>query len=509
MNIAAKLEENVLTLSIGIVPEDYAATYKERMRTERKQMKLKGFRPGQVPISVAEKMFGDRVRLDSVMRVFDSAISEYMQENNYSTFTQVLLDSEPNQEYQSEGNFSYVVSCGVIPAFTLDENLEMTVTNVKIDDEFLQKEVERRLNDYGDVQECDEVIPGEIVLVKIEELAEGGILAEEGYVRENHMIFLEHVAEDKRDLLVGKKAGDELVVEDMKAFLSNERALATILSDNEELYSKSFRLTVQQPKQTVAATEDAAFYAKFMQPAEGEEALPTDVSELRERLRSQLEEEQGFYTRSISNAVLAQRLVEDWDFNVNHEFLKRAFEDTELETEEQFEELTMSIRRFALDVVLRPEDPKELETFVEEKDQSRVLMDFTRQTMIARGMGAVANNAHFLQMLAQRILGEEEGVREFNQVFTHFAIMRRAVSMIKTVEVELNASDSDENTQLVYFADRAEEAKKSGAKKAASAEGEEKPKRATRKKKTEGAEDEDEKKPAAKKRTSAKKKDEE
>jgi trigger factor len=82
MNITLEKSSNVnAKLIVALVEEDYKSQVEKTLKDYRKRANIKGFRPGTVPMTVVQKMFGKSVLLDEINNLLGSSVQEYIKES--------------------------------------------------------------------------------------------------------------------------------------------------------------------------------------------------------------------------------------------------------------------------------------------------------------------------------------------------------------------------------------------------------------------------------------------
>ena len=56
-------------LKLELVPQDYEGKVAEELKNYRKKVTMHGFRPGQVPMGIVKKMYGQAVLMDQINKI--------------------------------------------------------------------------------------------------------------------------------------------------------------------------------------------------------------------------------------------------------------------------------------------------------------------------------------------------------------------------------------------------------------------------------------------------------
>lgn len=141
------------TLKVNLNESDYRPKVAEKVKEYSKKVQLKGFRPGKVPTSLVEKMYGKSILVDEINQILSDSITKYIRENKLPIIGEPLPDSEKteniNWETQKEFEFNY--NLGLVPEFNLDlsPNVKLTKNNIKIEDKVVNETLENLKNQFG------------------------------------------------------------------------------------------------------------------------------------------------------------------------------------------------------------------------------------------------------------------------------------------------------------------------------------------------------------------------
>jgi len=79
-----------VTLTLNLSKEDYAPTFNSKLKEYRKNANLKGFRKGQVPVSVVRKMFGKNALVDIINNMIGKEMADYLEKADFDILGQPL-----------------------------------------------------------------------------------------------------------------------------------------------------------------------------------------------------------------------------------------------------------------------------------------------------------------------------------------------------------------------------------------------------------------------------------
>jgi len=69
-----KLENSAVKLSLTVGKEYLASEYKDLLKKYGKDIQIKGFRKGKVPLAVLERKFGEGIRQETAAHLMDKAL---------------------------------------------------------------------------------------------------------------------------------------------------------------------------------------------------------------------------------------------------------------------------------------------------------------------------------------------------------------------------------------------------------------------------------------------------
>jgi trigger factor len=125
-------------MTVQVPAEDIDAQVSGRLNELRREVRLKGFRPGKVPINVIRQRYGKQVREEVLNQVMQSSLQEAISEQDMRVAGVTRLEPSPGTD---EGGFEFTAHLEVfpeIPELKIDdmeiERPEVEVTDADVDD---------------------------------------------------------------------------------------------------------------------------------------------------------------------------------------------------------------------------------------------------------------------------------------------------------------------------------------------------------------------------------------
>lgn len=199
-----------VTLSREEVDREYQTTLREYAR----KVKVKGFRPGKVPLSIVERFYGKSIQEETRDRLVQRSFEDLLKEKGISPVGIPLL--ERGDLRKGEG-YSYMVELEVKPQFELPnyKGIEVKKEKPVVTEEMVEarlREIQRQYGRLEDIGEERGVRPDDKVVVKVNVLELGGEKKQE----EERIVTIDLADQDVetvwREELIGKAVGDKGVI---------------------------------------------------------------------------------------------------------------------------------------------------------------------------------------------------------------------------------------------------------------------------------------------------------
>jgi trigger factor len=146
MNVSETKAEGLLReYQIVITAAEIDAEVSKKLEEIATTVKMPGFRPGKVPMSVVKSRFSDQVRGDAIKAALDEGARQAIEGNDLRLASQPQVDIK---SYEDGKDLEASLACEVMPAITIPDLGKVSVDRPKIDSD--PKEVEETLARIAD-----------------------------------------------------------------------------------------------------------------------------------------------------------------------------------------------------------------------------------------------------------------------------------------------------------------------------------------------------------------------
>jgi hypothetical protein len=119
-----RINQTVAAYRITVEPSDYEATYRQQIKELRKSLHMPGFRIGQVPSSIIEKKYGEKVLYDIVIDFCVKWLYEYIEDFKIKSLRKPEIVSITGLDFDENSHKNIEVVFHQVIAPDLEINLE-------------------------------------------------------------------------------------------------------------------------------------------------------------------------------------------------------------------------------------------------------------------------------------------------------------------------------------------------------------------------------------------------
>ncbi|MCX6199125.1 MAG: trigger factor [Bacteroidetes bacterium] len=312
--------------------EDYEPKVKQQLKTLSKQVQLKGFRPGMVPMDMVKKMYGNGVLVEELNKVLNEEVYKYINENKIEIIASPIPSSDQKLDIDinSLRDVDFAYDLGHAPDFTLDfiEQIPSLIKyKISVDDKMLEDEMLRIRNRFATYEYPESIGEKDVLTFTVEEIDADGTKREGGQNTVTTLMVDLMKDDAKAKVLPLKKQGSfdynvfELMDRDREGVAKNVLNMND-LSKLDEV-GNLFRLTLNNITRSKPAEINEEFFVKVY----GENGVKTE-EDMRNLIKTDLEAYfDGNTDRLLVNDIY-KGLMDKLDFPLPDDFLKRWIEIT-------------------------------------------------------------------------------------------------------------------------------------------------------------------------------------
>ena len=421
-----------VTLTLNLSKEDYAPTFNSKLKEYGKNANLKGFRKGQVPVSVVRKMFGKNALVDIINEIIGKEIAEYLEKADFDILGQPLpvdhkklsLNTKELQDY------SFKFDLGLVPEFEvkgLDSNAfnwhDTSIPDSMIEDDL--KDALKRLGKQGPTEE--EIQEGDVIKLSAVELS--GPLPKDGGLTPEFSVSFDELVEDLVETVVTKKTGDTFRFDITKLAKDKDKAFIEkyFLGINEDAaepveYGNDFEGTITEVTRLTPATLNQEFFDGYFGPGN-----VTTEEEAKEKLKTNIKRYYDNQADGILFGVIVEQLKAENQLNLPEAFLERWIEHSRnLPEGKTAKEAVAEMRESLQWSIIRDKLAKKFDIKVEEAEIKQAIRSQILSYFGGQDYGGMVDN-----MVEKMSQDEQQVNNAYNQVLAEklFRELKEAVTI--------------------------------------------------------------------------------
>lgn len=403
MNIVKnQIDELNIQLTVTVAHDDYAEAEKKELQRCKRTAEFKGFRKGMVPMSLIQKVYGERVLGEVVNKVLSDAINNFVKENNIKMVGEALpSEDQPEIEWKSGNDFTFKFDIATTSEvnFELSKDDKVKVYEIKVSAEAKKEMKDNLLRQFGSLTDAEQAGEEDFVIVDF---------AQEGKTVEGSYVGVKNVEGEAKSKFLGAKVGDQFDVNVNEAFTNESDRAYMLKVKKEELASLApeFHVTVKEVKTFAPAEENQETYDKIF----GENQVH-NAEEFDKAVTARLEENYKQESDYKLSKDLREYLVKKADIKLPEEFLKRwlfNINDGKFSKEEIEKEAPAFFEDFRWQMV-RGYIMQKFNLKIEEKDVHEAAQAYVAYQYASYGMGNVPEA--ILKDSVARVLQDENTSR--------------------------------------------------------------------------------------------------
>ena len=313
-------------LSVTVEAQDLATRLTAKLDEMKTQVRLKGFRPGKVPVAHLRNTYGKQVMTEIIQEVIGESSQKALQDKDLRPAMQPAIDFDGGLDGVVDGkdDLVYNMKFEIIPEITLTDFSKLTLERpvAEVADEEIQESIERLATQQKSFEtKEDKAEDGDLVVIDflgtVDDVPFEGGKAEGASLEIGSGQFIPGFEEQ----LIGASAGEDVTVN------------VTFPADygSEDLAGKDavFAVKVNEVKGAAEAVIDDEFAQKF-----GME----DLSKLKEAVRDQIGSDYNNFSRARMKRAMLDALDGLHSFELPPTLVEQEFDQIWHQFEHELEE---------------------------------------------------------------------------------------------------------------------------------------------------------------------------
>ena len=430
MNITFENPDKVNGLmTITVEENDYKENVEKALKDYRKKANVPGFRPGQVPMGMIKRMYGNAVKMDAINRVVGQEMYKYVQENKIQMLGEPL-PHEGNEavDIETDAPYTFQFDLAVAPEINvkLSGHDKVDYLTIEVDDKLIDQQVQMYASRGGSYQKADDYQENDLLKGDLRELdVENGIELSEAVVMPTYI-----KDEDQKKLFEGAKLGDIITFNPRKAYQSDAELASFLKVEKADLGHHAGEFTYQITE--ISRFTPAEVNQELFDQVYGKDAVK-DEKEFRERvaaeIQAQLQQNSDWkFLQDLRKHCEKKAGKLEWP----DELLKRIMKQNNPDKGDEYVEKNYegSIKELTWHLI-KEQLVSEHEIKISDDEVKAAAREAARAQFAQYGMSNIPDE--YLDNYAQDMLKKEENV----QGFVDRAIDQKLISVMKNV-VKLN-----------------------------------------------------------------------
>lgn len=321
-----KVGSMLAKVRVNLKKEDYEPNVKKQIKNLAKQVAIKGFRPGMVPLDMVKKMYGNGVLVEELNKVLNDEVYKYINDNKIEIIASPIPanDQKLDIDINSLKDVDFEYELALAPAIDLGfvENETFNKYKISAEEKMLDEEVERIQKRFATYEYPETVGETDVLTFSVEELNADGT-PKEGGQNTVTTLTVDLLKDDAKSKVLPLKKQESFTYNVFELMDRDREAVAKNILNMNDLsklpeVGTNFKLTLNNITRSVPAVVNEEFFTKVY----GENG-PKSLEEMRANIKSDLEAYFDGQTDSFLVNDIYKAIIEKSEFPLPDEFLKR------------------------------------------------------------------------------------------------------------------------------------------------------------------------------------------
>ena len=182
-------------MTIVVEENDYKDNVEKALKDYRKKANIPGFRPGNAPMGMIKKQYGEYLKLDAINKIVGEELYKYIQDNKIAMLGEPLPSAKQEpQDLEKEPPYTFYFDIAIAPEFkvALSGKDKIAYYDINVDDATIDKQVDIFASRTGQYTKAESYQKNDMLKGDLRELDE------QGNTKEADELFLLYKKEERR-----------------------------------------------------------------------------------------------------------------------------------------------------------------------------------------------------------------------------------------------------------------------------------------------------------------------
>ncbi|HPB03911.1 MAG TPA: trigger factor, partial [Bacteroidaceae bacterium] len=208
------------------------------LKETKKKVQMPGFRPGMVPMSLVQKIYGKAIKADEINKIIQEKVYNYIKENKIDMLGEPLPnDAKESGMSLDDDDMKFYFDIALAPEFEVSVDKEDSITyyEIKVSDEMVENRIKDYTRQFGRYEQVDGYADNDMIKGRIVELEADGSVKEGGIEADSVTIMPTYFKEEsQKKLFKGAVKGGTVVFSPSKAYNGSEVEISSLLKIKKE-----------------------------------------------------------------------------------------------------------------------------------------------------------------------------------------------------------------------------------------------------------------------------------